>query len=66
MGLALAASIAATGSYTPDMVAETWREMEKLVAAGKVKAIGVSNFTISKLEQLFKSAKIRPAVNQVS
>ncbi|GAA5977497.1 hypothetical protein JCM5350_004708 [Sporobolomyces pararoseus] len=43
----------------------TWAAMEKLVESGKVKNIGVSNFTIPKLEKLFKTAKIRPAVNQV-
>lgn len=39
--------------------------MEKLVG-DKVRAIGVSNFTVKKLEQLIKSAKIVPAVNQVT
>ena len=36
-----------------------------LVAKGLVKAIGISNFTITKTEQLLKTAKIVPAVNQV-
>lgn len=40
--------------------------MEDLVAKGKVKAIGVSNFSQIKLEELKKSWKIVPAVNQVS
>ncbi|KAF7716895.1 Glycerol 2-dehydrogenase (NADP(+)) [Penicillium ucsense] len=44
---------------------ETWRAMEKLQADGKAKAIGVSNWTIPKLEQLAKIAKVQPAVNQI-
>ncbi|KAJ1920227.1 hypothetical protein H4219_001460 [Mycoemilia scoparia] len=44
---------------------EAYKAMEKLVETGKVKAIGVSNFTIPKLEKLLKEAKIVPAVNQV-
>ncbi|KXS20641.1 Aldo/keto reductase [Gonapodya prolifera JEL478] len=43
---------------------ETWAEMEKLVAEGKVKAIGVSNWTLPLLEDLLSYAKIPPAVNQ--
>lgn len=39
--------------------------MEKLVDAGKARAIGVSNFGIRNLETLLESAKIVPAVNQV-
>ena len=39
--------------------------MEELVAKGLVKAIGVSNFTITKTEQLLQTAEIVPAVNQV-
>ncbi|CAA7260658.1 unnamed protein product [Cyclocybe aegerita] len=43
----------------------SWAEMEKLLETGKVKAIGVSNFSIKTLEELFKTAKVVPAVNQV-
>ena len=39
--------------------------MENLVGKGLVKAIGISNFTITKTEELLKTAKIVPAVNQV-
>lgn len=39
--------------------------MEALKATGKVKSIGVSNFTIEQLERLLYVAKIPPAVNQV-
>ncbi|KAJ6582227.1 NADP-dependent oxidoreductase domain-containing protein [Mycena capillaripes] len=44
---------------------DTWAEMERLHASGKARAIGVSNFSIKTLEELFKTAKIVPAVNQV-
>jgi len=44
---------------------EIWAQMEKVLASGKVKAIGVSNFSIKTLEQLFTTAKTVPAVNQV-
>ena len=35
------------------------------MSKGLVKAIGISNFTITKTENLLKTAKIVPAVNQV-
>ncbi|KAJ7663834.1 NADP-dependent oxidoreductase domain-containing protein [Mycena polygramma] len=44
---------------------DTWTELERLHASGRARAIGVSNFSIKTLEQLFKTAKIVPAVNQV-
>lgn len=46
-------------------LAETWKVMEELYRAGKVKAIGVSNFMPHHLEALFRSADICPAVNQI-
>lgn len=44
---------------------ETWQAMEALVDQGLVKNIGVSNFSISKLDALIKEAKHKPTVNQV-
>ncbi|KAJ9627620.1 hypothetical protein H2203_002832 [Taxawa tesnikishii (nom. ined.)] len=46
---------------------DTWREMQKLPASGRVKNIGISNFAIKNLEILLKdeSCKTVPAVNQV-
>jgi len=44
---------------------ETWRTMEKFLKEGKVKSIGVSNFTIDKLKELMDKTEIVPAVNQV-
>ena len=42
-----------------------WKDMEKAVEAGKVKSIGLSNFTEKYLEDILKIAKILPAVEQV-
>ncbi|KAF7597223.1 hypothetical protein BBP40_008065 [Aspergillus hancockii] len=46
-------------------ISDTWAALEKLVAAGKLRSIGVSNFTQDKIEELLKTAKIPPAVNQI-
>ncbi|WGG88127.1 aldo/keto reductase [Enterococcus faecium] len=45
--------------------ADTWRAFEELYEAGKIKAIGVSNFLPHHLDTLAKTAKIMPMVNQV-
>ncbi|KAL6364652.1 hypothetical protein LRP88_00622 [Fusarium phalaenopsidis] len=44
---------------------ETWRQMEEVYKSGKVKAIGVANWSIPYLEELRKTWKVVPAVNQV-
>lgn len=44
---------------------DTWKGMEAIHKSGKVKAIGVSNFSIPYLEKLLKDATITPAANQV-
>lgn len=43
----------------------TWKSMEKLVGSGKVKSIGVSNYSKQYLEELLPQASIVPAVNQI-
>ncbi|KAJ5825117.1 Aldo/keto reductase subgroup [Penicillium robsamsonii] len=43
----------------------TWKSMEKLVGTGKVKAIGVSNYSVKFLEELLPQATIVPAANQI-
>jgi diketogulonate reductase-like aldo/keto reductase len=43
----------------------TWRAMERILADGKARAIGVSNYTIRHLEELLGRAKEPPSVNQV-
>ncbi|MCK5757801.1 MAG: aldo/keto reductase [Clostridiales bacterium] len=45
--------------------AETWKAIEELYEEGKIRAIGVSNFMIHHLEELFKSAVRIPMVNQI-
>lgn len=42
-----------------------WRALEDAYAAGKVKAIGVSNFLPDDLENILSSCRIKPMVNQV-
>jgi diketogulonate reductase-like aldo/keto reductase len=44
---------------------ESWRALEALYREGKVKAIGVSNYTVTHLKTLLKNCEIVPAVNQV-
>ena len=44
---------------------ETWRQMEEVYREGKVKAIGVANWSIPYLEELRKNWTVVPAVNQV-
>jgi diketogulonate reductase-like aldo/keto reductase len=39
--------------------------MEQLVADKKLKSIGVSNFNIDQLNQVFEKCSIRPVVNQI-
>lgn len=48
-----------------ELNAESWQAMEEAVQAGKIRAIGVSNFRRKHLDELLKTAKIRPAVNQI-
>lgn len=43
----------------------SWRAMEELNAAGKIKVIGVSNFDQRQLASLTASAKTKPVVNQL-
>ena len=44
---------------------EVWRALEDAYAAGKVRAIGVSNFLKCDLENILQTAKIKPMVNQI-
>lgn len=44
---------------------DAWRALEHLYEAGKVKAIGVSNFQIHHLQDVMTDAKIKPMINQV-
>lgn len=44
---------------------DAWRAMEDLQKEGKIRSIGVSNFWPEHLEALLKTAKVKPAVNQI-
>ncbi|PSC70237.1 low CO2-induced aldose reductase isoform B [Micractinium conductrix] len=46
-------------------LSDTWRAMEGLVRSGLARSIGVSNFSVKKLEGVLAGAQIPPAVNQV-
>ncbi|MEV7533030.1 aldo/keto reductase [Streptomyces hydrogenans] len=48
-----------------DLYKETWKAIEKLVADGRVRAAGVSNFQPDHLKRLIDGADLVPAVNQV-
>jgi diketogulonate reductase-like aldo/keto reductase len=43
----------------------TWEVFEEYYEAGKLKAIGVSNFRKNHLDELKEFAKVKPAVNQI-
>jgi methylglyoxal/glyoxal reductase len=53
----------------PGMSIETWKAMVELLQEGKTRAIGVSNYTIGDLQEIFQNSKddhvVVPAVNQV-
>jgi diketogulonate reductase-like aldo/keto reductase len=44
---------------------DTWRALEEIQASGRARAIGVSNFKVHHLRELFEVSDIVPAVNQV-
>ena len=47
------------------LLQKKWAEMEQVAASGKAKSIGVSNFLKPHLDAILKSAKVRPAINQI-
>ena len=54
-----------TGAQVSPPFNETWAAVESLVDRGLVRSIAVSNFSPEKIQSLLKSARIKPAVNQV-
>lgn len=44
---------------------EAWRALEDAYKAGKLKAIGVSNFKQEDIESLLETATVKPMVNQI-
>lgn len=58
-------------NFTPDdswkyLNASTWSALEDLYSKGVLKNLGVSNFLVHHLEELFKTAQIKPMVNQLN
>ena len=48
-----------------DEYVSTWKTFEKLLASGKTRSIGVSNFKPAHLDRLSAETTIRPAANQI-
>ena len=48
-----------------DRYVETWKALERLYDDGRVRAIGVSNFTVAHLRRLLDETDVVPAVNQI-
>ncbi|RDB26935.1 D-galacturonate reductase [Hypsizygus marmoreus] len=46
-------------------IKDTWKQMEAVLKKGKVKAIGVSNFSEAKLEEILSTAEVIPVVDQL-
>lgn len=44
---------------------ETWKGMEDVMATGKIRSLGVSNFNSEQLERVLKEGKVKPVMNQV-
>ncbi|GLX01151.1 aldo/keto reductase [Microtetraspora sp. NBRC 16547] len=44
---------------------EAWKALEKLYADGRVRAIGVANFTVQALDRLLDETDVVPVVNQI-
>ncbi|SNS30461.1 Aldo/keto reductase [Actinomadura mexicana] len=48
-----------------ELYLETWRALERLKRDGRVRSIGVSNFTVPTLRRVIDEAGVVPAVNQI-
>lgn len=46
-------------------LAETWKALESLVDSGKVKSIGISNFSGALIQDLLRGCKIKPQLLQI-
>ena len=44
---------------------EAWKALEEFYEAGKIKAIGLSNFEQSDIENILNNGHVKPAVNQI-
>lgn len=53
------------GDYAEGNIA-SWKAMEELYNAGRIRAIGISNFQPNNIEPLLKNCTVVPHVNQIS
>jgi diketogulonate reductase-like aldo/keto reductase len=54
-----------TRDHWQEANAGTWRAFEELYQAGRIRAIGVSNFLPHHIDELMRTAKVAPMVNQI-
>ena len=52
-------------THWEESTAGTWAAFEELYQAGKIRAIGISNFMLHHIETLMKTATVKPMVNQL-
>lgn len=57
--------LALAADYLLLITGKTYKAMEKLLQTGKVKAIGVSNFSKAEMERLVQNTSVVPAVHQL-
>jgi len=50
---------------SPSELQAKWADMEAILASGRAKSIGVSNFMIPHLTTILETAKVKPSVNQI-
>lgn len=53
------------GAEAAKINAETWRAMEELYHAGKIRAIGLSNFMPHHVKKLLETVTVKPMVDQI-
>ncbi|KAN0000272.1 hypothetical protein ACTFIZ_000719 [Dictyostelium cf. discoideum] len=53
------------GESMSSLRSQTWKALEKLYDDGKVRSIGVSNYSESHLHELLSNCRIKPVMNQV-
>ena len=51
--------------YDANWMGEVWAILESILKTGEIRAVGVSNFSIKKIETILKTSRLKPAVNQV-
>lgn len=57
--------VAVSSPRWAEINASTWRGFERMLADGKLRAIGVSNFLPEQITELEKTASVMPAVDQI-